>query len=71
MKNTQRQKSLDKKKWLESQAQGFDMSGCMIYCEKCEYADHTHPTEYGKCHAEQKKREAECLCAKAYNRIKR
>ena len=71
MKNEKRQASLDKKKWLESQEQGFDMSGCMLYCEKCEYADHSHPTEDGKCTATQERREAECLCAKAFNRMKR
>jgi hypothetical protein len=71
MKNEKRQAALDKQKWLESKEQGFDMSGCMLYCAKCEYADHTHPTENGKCHAKQEKREEECLCAKAYNRMKR
>lgn len=71
MTNKERQRSLDKKKWLESEQQGFDMSGCMLYCEKCDYADHSHPTENGKCNADQKLIEKECLCAKAYNRLVR
>ncbi len=71
MKNEKRQATLDKKKWLESQEQGFDMSGCMLYCAKCEYADHSHPTENGNCYAPHENRVAECLCARAYNRMKR
>lgn len=69
--NIERQKSLDKQKWLESENQGHDMSGCMLYCECCEKADHTHPTENGKCYASQEEREQNCLCAKAFNRMKR
>lgn len=71
MTNEERQRSLDKKKWLESEQQGFDMSGCMLYCEKCGYADHSHPTENGKCYAKQENRNLNCLCAKAYNRLVR
>ena len=71
MLNKQRQKSLDKKKWLESQQQGFDMSGCMPYCEFCEFADHSHPTENGKCYATQDERESNHLCAKSFNRMAR
>ena len=69
MTNKARQKSLDKKKWLESQEQGYDMSGCMLYCEKCEYANHS--TDYGYCKASQEQRVADSLCAKAWNRIQR
>ena len=71
MDNKKRQSWLDKKKWAESEAQGFDMSGCMPYCEKCEHADHSHPTENGKCYAAQEKREKLCLCARAYNKMSR
>lgn len=71
MTNKRRQAVLDRQKWRESEAQGFDMSGCMLYCAKCEHADHTHPTENGKCHASQEKREELCLCARAYNRMTR
>lgn len=59
------QKELDEQKWLESEKQGHDMSGCMPYCEKCEYADHSHPTENGKCYAESNRAE-DCLCANAW-----
>ena len=69
--NKERQASLDKKKWIESQSQGFDMSGCMLYCAKCEYADHSHPTDFGNCKATQEQREKQCLCAKSYNRMAR
>jgi hypothetical protein len=71
VKNAERQAVLDRKKWLESREQGFDMSGCMLYCSKCEFADHSHPTENGKCYAPHEKRVSECLCAKAYNRFAR
>ena len=71
MTNQQRQRSLDKQKWFESQQQGFDMSGCMLYCEFCEKADHSYSTENGKCYATQEERETECLCAKSWNRMKR
>lgn len=71
MTNKERQKQLDNEKWVESEKQGFDMSGCMSYCEKCEFADHSHPTENGKCYATQEEREKCTLCAKAFNKMKR
>lgn len=71
MTNKERQKSLDRQKWLESEQQRFDMSGCMLYCEFCSKADHSHPTENGKCYATQEERENDCLCAKSFNRMKR
>ena len=67
MTNKQRQKSLDKKKWLESEKQGFDMSGCMLYCSTCEHAN--HDSEEGFCKASQALREKMSLCATAYNRM--
>ena len=66
MTNIARQKSLDKKKYLTSQQYKQDLSGNMIYCTKCEYANCTHT-----CRATQKEREAGSLCAKAFNRLKR
>lgn len=71
MTNKQRQTALDKNKYLESQQQGFDMSGCMLYCAKCEHADHSHPTENGKCYITHEERVANCACAKAYNKLYR
>ena len=68
MTNKARQKKLDKEKWLESEKNGYDMSGCLWHCQYCEHADHTHPTLYGKCYATQEQRESKCLCATAYNR---
>lgn len=66
MTNAERQRSLDKKKWLESELCGIDRSGTMVYCAYCNYRNNTFV-----CQAEQKLRENECLCAKAYNRCVR
>lgn len=66
MTNTERQRSLDKKKWVESEKSGIDKSGIMIYCSYCEYCSSGF-----KCKATQQEREARSLCAKAYNRLKR
>ena len=66
MTNIERQKSLDKKKYLASQMYKRDLSGNMIYCAKCEYVNCTHT-----CRATQKERENGNLCAKAYNRLMR
>ena len=67
MTNKERQKSLDKKKWLESEKHGKDLSGKMPYCKDC----------YNKwlfksgCAVTQEEREQKCLCATAYNRMYR
>jgi hypothetical protein len=66
MKNTERQKSLDKQKWLMSEEVGTDLSGEMLYCEFCFYKDLD-----GFCPISQQERENKCLCAKAWNRYKR
>lgn len=66
MKNIERQKSLDKKKWLASKKQCEDLSGAMLYCDVCE----KQRREY-VCGATQEEREGKCLCAKAYNRMVR
>ena len=69
MKNTERQASLDKQKWLESEKMGVNMSGCMLYCGHCE-----HQTDDGFvywCKIPHNARVANCLCAKAYNRMVR
>ena len=67
MTNKERQASLDKKKWLVSEHLNCDCSGTMEYCEYCAkmgFADFS-------CEATQEERESQCLCAKAYNRMKR
>lgn len=66
MKNTERQKSLDKQKWVMSEECECDLSGEMLYCEFCFYKDLD-----GLCPVSQDQRESQCLCAKAYNRMKR
>ena len=65
MTNKERQKSLDKSKWLCSERDNKDLSGKMVYCTLCR-----HQTKDG-CNAAQEERESKCLCAKAYNRAKR
>lgn len=65
MKNSERQKSLDKQKWFRSKQYGEDLSGKMIYCLKCEKMN-CH-----RCSATQKERKEQTLCAKAYNRMVR
>lgn len=65
MTNKERQKSLDKKKWIASEKYGGDLSGAMEYCWACK-----HRYDIG-CTTTQKEREAACLCATAYNRMKR
>lgn len=65
MTNNERQKSLDKKKYLYSQELGRDLSGAMVYCEFCDKA------VSNKCTATQEEREENCICARAFNRMQR
>ena len=77
MKNIEKQKSLDKKKWLESEAKGFDMSGKMPWCSYCGMQgfdlcdDGRHKGIHTICTVTQEERENQCLCAKAFNRMQR
>lgn len=64
MKNTERQASLDKQKWLESERKEIDLSGYMAYCEYCN-------CQFLGCVAPHEERVENCLCAKAYNRMVR
>jgi hypothetical protein len=73
--NKERQKSLDKKKWLKSEKKGMDMSGEMLHCPYCEKRT---PRDWQSdgflrhgCTATQEERETACLCATAYNRMQR
>lgn len=70
MTNKDRQKSLDKTKWLASEIAGQDLSGKMECCYHCEHqADkHNFYTYCTKAHAQ---RVEHCYCAKAYNRMVR
>lgn len=61
------QNKLNREKWLESEKQGFDMSGCMPYCKFCNMADHSHQTENGKSYASHYERTINCICAKSKN----
>lgn len=67
MTNKERQKSLDKKKWLESEKKGEDLSGKMYVCGWCK----NKTRMFGECTASQEEREQKCLCATAYNRMQR
>jgi hypothetical protein len=64
MVDIERQKQLDKRKWLRSKQYGEDLSGRMIYCHYCVKQTCTH-----RCVATQKEREGYLLCAKAYNKM--
>ena len=66
MTNKQRQKSLDKKKWLDSEIAERDLSGSMYYCTYCAGTE-----GYERCCYSQEEREQYNLCAKAYNRLQR
>lgn len=66
MTNKERQKSLDKKKWIVSEKENFDKTGEMPYCFHCLWQ-----SVYLVCEASQEKRESKCLCATAYNRMMR
>lgn len=70
MTNQQRQKSLDKTKWLDSEMAGCDLSGKMLYCYHCEFQtdEHNFDVVCAKTHEE---RVEHCYCAKAYNRMVR
>lgn len=65
MKNTDRQASLDKQKWLESEKMGRNMSGEMPYCAGCEYQ------VYDCCLVTHEQRVENSYCATAYNRMAR
>lgn len=66
MKNTERQRSLDREKWYKSLANDSDQSGKMEYCQFCNKRG-----LFDSCEADQRIRESACLCATAYNRMKR
>ncbi len=67
MKNIERQKQLDKKKWLASEKNGFDTSGMERQCFYCPKQKTCPPPTLVHCVASQEEREEKCLCAKAYN----
>lgn len=69
MTNKQRQEMLDQSKWLNSEQVGWDKSGAENYCEFCECQ--VKVTDTGACIISQAEREKQCLCAKAFNKMKR
>lgn len=67
MKNTDKQKKLDKRKWFASIEANKDMGGYMDYCEYCDKIDPV----FGGCSATQVQREKLSICATADNRRER
>ncbi len=67
MKNSDRQKSLDKRKWLASEKAGTDLSGKMDYCKHCFYQGINIHHGGGCCFGKREDIEQESSCAKAYN----
>lgn len=66
VKNSIKQKELDKEKWLKSELCNEDMSGAMYYCDACMYQCNGFA-----CGVSHDDRVGKCLCAKAYNRLRR
>ena len=74
MTNRERQKWLDKKKWLKSEKAGRDLSGNMDYCLSCKKQGVQFDDEnmgFFICESTQEEREKDNLCAKAYNKLYR
>ena len=75
MKNPELQKSLDKRKYLESQRVGYDKAGDMSYCSVCEFSAHCESRaskkrcDYGGTIGDFEK--VPYPCATAYNRCRR
>ena len=65
MTNKERQKDLDKQKWVRGVEVDCNPSGTMYYCSSCKYSNGY------TCSKTQAELEADCLCAKAYNRMVR
>lgn len=66
MTNIENQKARNNEKWYRSEQFGEDLSGKMPWCLKCQFR-----TSRNTCNTKQERRDAECLCGKAYNRMKR
>lgn len=76
MTNKQRQEKLNIEKWEASKRVMEDLSGQMLwcqYCPKCEkdtFVDYINGSN-NFCTAEQTEKDNLCLCAKAYNKLKK
>ena len=64
------QLTLEKERTRASKIARYDMGGCLLHCQYCEYADHRDPILHGKCYASPEIRKAKRLCANAYLRLK-
>lgn len=62
MTNVERQQSLDRKKWEESEIAERDLAGEMAYCRFCKFRE-----EGDVCALSQETREVTTQCARAFN----
>lgn len=60
------QRSLETQRKKENKKHCFDTGGCLLFCRGCPHVDHSHPTDNGKCYADESTRLNECPCAKNY-----
>lgn len=65
MTNPERQLQIDKKKWLESEKRGYDMSGKMKICSVCEHQNKACE----ECTIDYLETFTTSACAKAYNKF--
>lgn len=65
MKLIELQQRCDKKKYIESEKAGMDLSGGMEYCSVCKYANGEG------CDIDHNTRVALSACGRAYNKAKR
>ena len=70
MTNKERQKWLDKRKWVDSELVKRDMSGEYLHCDYCKHQKFIRSDKH-ECTASQQEREINCLCAVAYNKFYR
>lgn len=66
--NRKSQEQLDLIKYKQSELVGYDMSGFMPYCEKCEHRVFIPESDILSCDVTQDERKNLCLCAKAFNK---
>jgi hypothetical protein len=69
MKNKERQKFLDEKKWNTSYKAKKDLSGAMEYCGFCPH--NISSVRHCECKLTHEQRVEKSACAKAYNKMKK
>ena len=76
MTNKERQEKLNVEKWKASEMACEDLSGKMLWCEFCPKCENDTCADFicgnhKVCLAEQSERDKLCLCAVAYNKLKK